>query len=150
MYVISSTGIISTDYGNAIIDHININIADTNIYPGNIARRNWFLGMQSNNVSFGRNFQYGSVSFPWQLGYRSFADPDSGIVSNIYNSYTVAGNSFSNVVEWDDGSDGVFNYPYFHDIIHLNASAYIIKMRLNHPIDSINIVWELQRWHIVK
>jgi len=75
MYVISSTGIISTDYGKEIVDNVNISIGDTNIYPGNIARRKWFLGMQSNNVSFGRNFQYGSVSFPWQIGYRSSNDP---------------------------------------------------------------------------
>jgi len=78
---------------------------------------------------------------------------DSGEVS-ILNYYTVNGQNFSNVgtVNQHVNLPPFLNYGLYttNDWFYICPEAGIIKMRLNHPQDSVNRVWELQRLHIVK
>ena len=155
MYVSEGGSLISVEGNGIYEDYINKAIVDTNIYPGNIKHSIYFYGwglqLYSNTIMpFGNYYHYADIQFPWVMGFRAASEPDSAIVSNIYNSFTIAGNNFNNVVEWDNGNDSYPGYKSYRDIIYVCPSAYIVKMRLNHPSDSVNIVWELQRWHIVK
>ena len=75
---------------------------------------------------------------------------DTGKVINIYNQLIVNGQTFSNVIEVNH----FMQFPGYthHDTFLVAPSTGIIKMKLNHPLDSLNKrrVWELQRYHIVK
>jgi len=75
-------------------------------------------------------------------------------VLSISSSYSIGGNIFSNVAVVNhiaahtNASPNL--YSYYSDLFFICPSAGIIKMRLNHPDDSLYRVWEIQKWNIVK
>ena len=81
----------------------------------------------------------------------SYFVTDSALVKKIYSTYTVNGNAFTDVAEvnhsLDTSGTGLLDY---NDVFYMCPAVGMIKMRLNHPKDSINRVWEILRWGIVK
>jgi len=89
-------------------------------------------------------FQPGA--FVWKSGLKGSSD--ESYCMQIFTSYTLNGQVFSNVAEIPHGSSGPGGYL---DTFFVNADVFIAKMKLYHPYDSVGTkVWELQRWHIVK
>jgi hypothetical protein len=71
-----------------------------------------------------------------------------GHVISISNSYTLNGNTFTNVAVVNHIANA--SALQYNDVFYISQSAGIFKMRLNHPLDTFSRVWELQRWKIVK
>ena len=91
-----------------------------------------------------------SLTFP-HYGSSNLLNADSGSVARIFTSYTLNTNVFTNVAEtyqWYNNNAGTG--LLFNDIFFICPNIGIIKMKLYHPLDAINRVWELQRYHIVK
>jgi len=126
----------------------------------------WLLTCTSNEIDLNfvtkKDFA-GSINYAPLIDY-PFLDPlesdgytegneDSAEVS-ILSDYTVNGRNFSNVgvVNEHVNHPPFLNYGLYttNDWFYICPEAGIIKMRLNHPQDSLNRVWELQKWHIVK
>lgn len=120
-------------------------------YTSNVMRIQYYNFVYQDRIAY-----YPFINYPFQstltsdtLGVAS-PNPDTGVVVGQPGQYTVAGQTFQNVAE-------VYHYmnapSYAHnDTFFICPDAGIIKMYLNHPLDSLNRrhVWELQRWHIVK
>ena len=70
---------------------------------------------------------------------------DTPVILNTMGSYTVNGNTYSNVTDIEHRATG---YPanYFF----INDSAGIIKMELSTSSGALSHVWELQRYHIIR
>lgn len=144
-------------------DDINIGIEEFNT-TGLLDSTQWSWYLVSNIIEIDRyviangtdyNIQYYSfVSYPFQTGEvgSSIIVPNAysnGLVTNIFPSYSVNGQAFSQVAEiYFNDSTSV--PPYHADWFYLSQDTGIIKMRLYGQADSPQKVWELQRWHIVK
>ncbi len=152
-YNVTISGYISGDYLNvSISDRIvgNSSSPDTFIYEAfQLSDSTFSLQAEYNNST--NSLGTGALfSYPFKLG--GFPSGDQAYCSNIYPSYTLNGQSFSNVAEISHNSQSSLpGSPYYYDTYEINSDIGIIKMNLNHPYDSLKTkVWELQRWHIVK
>ena len=79
---------------------------------------------------------------------------DLGYITDINLSLTLNGQTYYNVAETNHTTtnhttDSTSSY-YYNDWFYINDSVGIVKMRLHHVFDSVNLVWELQRYNIVK
>ena len=90
------------------------------------------------------------INYPFQMQlHREGLLPqytDSGIVNSINNAYSINGHTFFDVAIVTHSITAT-NITY-NDCFYICPEAGLIKMRLNHPHDSLVRVWELQRWHI--
>ncbi len=155
---------IPSNGSNYSVDNITIQILEKNIspvptsstlycwdyfYQANIIFIDFFFDNNSHPTEY-RPF----INYPFQatittefyaMTYSYLAYKN---INNIYNNYVVNGNSFTNVAEINHWV--VAPIMSYNDVFFISPEAGIIKMRLNHPLDSLYRVWELQRWHIVK
>jgi len=70
-------------------------------------------------------------------------------VANIYPSYAIGSNTFSNVEETISSFGSKYNY---NDTFYLTTDYGLVKLCLHHHYDSLAIdrTWELQRSYIIK
>ncbi|MGN6567301.1 MAG: hypothetical protein ACTHJ0_05080, partial [Flavipsychrobacter sp.] len=70
-------------------------------------------------------------------------------VMQKFDTYSVESNIFNKVTLINDSLTLAPNnsYPYMNDWFYLSDGIGIIKMHLYHPLDTVNRVWELQRWN---
>jgi len=92
-------------------------------------------------------------SFPFKLGLPliNFGIPSgeyNGIITNIYSNYIVNSINYNSIAEINfNYANGKFNsIDWFYEC----ANIGIIKMRLYDSYYSVNKVWELQTYYIVK
>lgn len=154
-----------SNIGNGTLDDINIAMTEKNIgsvFSTDTLSWIWFLaqnyavlGVTGLPIILGGGFNYTPlITYPFTIGamkapLSACSDSYLNLISSTYN---LNGNDFMNVAEITEVATQ-YNYIYdsFSDHIFVNADVGIIKMRLNHPYDTIGTkVWELQRWHIVK
>lgn len=120
---------------------------DSNIYTNKI-EYGTLVNYPFKNVIVGTNYGTG-------IAYGSSA---KDTVTNIFSSYLVFGQSFSNIAEVNHTADLSVKVnspklnPYsYNDWFYISADAGIIKMRLYHSADTVyKRVWEIQRWKIIK
>jgi len=74
---------------------------------------------------------------------------DAPITTNIYSSYTVAGNSYSNIAEINN-EYSENNKLYYDDWFYISSEIGYIKINIYDPYDSIYKVWQIQRCKIIK
>ncbi len=93
-------------------------------------------------------YDYDPIKFPFVSG--NYSDQFTEYV-NIIGDYSINGNNFKNVTEVNISSGRVYTDSLINgDHFYLNSDIGFIKMVFNHPFDTLNNVWELQRWKIVK
>ena len=86
--------------------------------------------------------------------YEKVSKVAEGIINDIYISFTLNGQMYSNVA--DVSHQGFYLKTAMTDTFTYNDRYFIcpnigiIKMRLNHPQDTFIKVWELIRYNIVK
>lgn len=124
------------------------------------------IGLESNVFTFTYT-QYNYNKYPdipahelmFQLYYPfpagSAYNPDDTTFTNVYGSYVISGSNFPNVTQvhhYANLNRSWLNAPYLHydDYIYLSPGIGVVKMVLNHPLDSNYKVWELQRYKIVQ
>jgi hypothetical protein len=156
---------------NYSMDELTIFISEYSIYPAfkaNIQTWQFLYETTMFNVLYPESKIYTAqvqyeplINYPFQSALLDFgispAYSDIGNVINVFNSYSINGLVFSNVGEVNHYANDIpqnFNpnsptYNY-DDVFYISSDVGIIKMKLNHPQDSINRVWEIQRWNIVK
>jgi len=145
-----------------ISDGININIVQKDIYLNTNDTVSWLLQLNSNVLSLswtdpesvdlrGKLMQYSPfVMYPFKITAYGGINNVSGSVTNILSNYSINGNSFYNVAQIHDTLINNVTAYTFSDWFYLSDSIGIVKMRINHPPDTINRVWEIERWNIVK
>ena len=76
-------------------------------------------------------------------------------INNVFANYEINGNSFSKVAVIHQYSSylrydsGMYSHTYSHnDLFYVCPKIGIVKMRLYHPQDSIEQVWEILRYNI--
>jgi hypothetical protein len=149
-----------------IINYHYITITDYNIDGTKPAdSSDWILNFQGDLITadyhYGRN-GYGWKSdinynpffiFPFQQGNLNSAF-DTALVTGIYPVDSSNSLPFLNVAVIHqyvtiDTIAGL-GYTTINDLFYINDSVGMIKMSIYHPLDSINHVWKLQRYNVVK
>ncbi|MBA3829736.1 MAG: hypothetical protein H0X33_12420 [Taibaiella sp.] len=143
----------SLTHGDYLNDHETMYVLQSNAAHTDSIEWHFYLAQDIYGIAWYNKFGEFSPLFqyPYKLGGGK-ASYAINIVTNIYPSYTVNNQIFSNVVLVNDSINNT-PYPidsYWNDWFYITANVGIIKMRLFHPYYSINRVWELQSWHIVK
>ncbi|MBA3829380.1 MAG: hypothetical protein H0X33_10625 [Taibaiella sp.] len=133
-------------------DQITMHVLQSNATHTDYIEWHFLLGEDEYGITWFN--KYGEFTplfkYPYQLGGRVYS-MSQNIVTNVYPSYTVNSQIFNNVVLVNDSLNGPPpQTSYWNDWFYIAANVGIIKMKLYHPYDSINRVWELQSWHIVK
>ncbi len=157
---------------SSVLDHngdgytnegIAVYISEQNISPGLADTANEYWEYHYQSSMFNMNYfslnktlvqLFPLIDYPFQSTLSGSGAPgappypQNGNVISISNSYTLNGNTFTNVAVVNH----IANAPalQYNDVFYISQSAGIFKMRLNHPLDSVYRVWELQRWKIVK
>jgi len=100
------------------------------------------------------------INYPFSDSFRYCAGCDivntdtNQQLLNVYDLYTVKGNSYNNVAEVYHSGIPIGVMPasntFYNDWYYVSPGVGIIKMRLNHPLDSLYRVWEIERWNIVR
>jgi len=155
----SNTGTVS---GNYSIDGIKIYITE---YNGGslIDTSDWVFNLSINfeELIWYKNFNTGNYYFdfeplftyPFKNGSLNMIDGqygnDAPITTNIYSSYTVAGNSYSNIAEINN-EYSENNKLYYDDWFYISSEIGYIKINIYDPYDSIYKVWQIQRCKIIK
>ena len=84
-------------------------------------------------------------------------DEDTGVINQRFSTFQINSLSFNTVAvinhyystTWRD-STGNLSYSWYNDLFYVSPKIGIIKMRLDHHFqDTIERVWEIQRWNIV-
>lgn len=146
------------------LETIGMNMAEYIVSSPYLDTSLWKYSIVSNQISLtwdqtssvphiDQVIQYNPFTYyPFTVGVLPNAIYSIGIATNVFSTYTVGSSTYSNVEELNDTlrKDAWSFYHYYNDWFYLTADVGIIKMRLYHPQDSINRIWQLQRWHIVK
>ena len=161
--------------GGYTMDFIAIEIKELNISPlpiSNIVQYydfGYFINIlviaTSETKIYTGNIQYcPMINYPYHdpiqltnLGGPVASYSETSRISNIYNTFNLNGTFFNNTIEVNHSASIIaqMNYPLtnpysYSDDFFISPDAGIIKMRLNHPQDTIHRVWELERYKIVK
>jgi len=158
----SESGTSTNSSGGYSMDQIFIYIQEYFPSSGTSDYKEWeysFFGDEIDLLYYGSNITETNyapfINFPFQnpLTYETYAHEvgniiDSSYVDNIYDSYSLLGNTFLNVAVVNHALIYLTAINY-SDVFYICPNIGIIKMKLNHRLDSINRVWELQRWNVV-
>jgi hypothetical protein len=76
-------------------------------------------------------------------------------MAHTIGSFTISNKTYQQVTEFDHYTNLTRSWlqpPYliYDDQLFLSPGVGIIKLRLNHPVDSVYRVWELQRYNVVR
>ncbi len=120
----------------------------------------WGMSLTLKNIAFvcffrKSTFTYSKfLAYPYQEGYYT---PGDTIDLAVLPSFNVNGFTYANVAcmhRWlkIDTIEPDFRYIIFthNDVFYINNTDGIIKMRLDHPADTLFHVWELVRRNVVK
>ena len=164
----------TTNGSSKSIEDIVMNISEYTNIPtlSKIDTQSWIFDFETTmfNIYFYDNKIYDNqvqffplINYPFQTSLSSYPlisnyyEVEKGTVINIFDAFTLNGQSFNNVAEISHSANinasqnSSLNSPYsYNDLFFISSDVGIIKMSLNHPEDSMNRVWEIQRWHIVK
>ena len=164
-----SSSLINSGAGTSV-DDILILISQVNSLSSNSIKNKWQYRYESDmfDVNFIDSINKYELYFTPLTNYPDFAshnlcsgcdyfttDSIYSIVSNS-ETFTIGGYTFSDVLEINHiaacshATVPNNNYGYYNDIFYLSKSAGIVKMVLNHTPDSLNVIWELQRYKIIK
>lgn len=165
-FYVDNNSINRFDQGDHTMDDIAIGIFEKNInnFPVNSSSSAWEWDLIGNFVrasydpSNSSNISYSySPLFTYPLQVGTFIKNDGSTTLNIayltqiISSFVINSQNFSNVAEINQKELISSTIGYTNDWFYVSIDVGIIKMRLYHPQDStINKVWELQRWNIVK
>jgi hypothetical protein len=92
----------------------------------------------------------------FSLGSTYYPGADTGAVTNVIGNFNLNGLSFANTAvvlhhEYLSTGGTIGGHPYgYSDVFYITPGTGIVKISINHPQDSINRVWELQRWFLLK
>ncbi len=148
----------SSETDNSVTDYIHITITEFNLSTFTDTTV-WELSMAGNTIGLNWNEpRFNAITnylpflnYPFTKGLVLDGADNTGIVTNIFTVYNLNQITFNTVAQINDTL--TFTKPtYYHysDWFYFNDSVGIVKMSLNHPQDSINKVWELERWKIIK
>ena len=148
-----------------VINYHFITISEYNIdgtKPADSAA--WILNFKGSNMIM--DYYYGRYGYGWKndINYNPFfiypfqpgdlnSSFDTGFVTNIYSVYSSNSLPFFNVaamhqyITVDSAGPG---YTTINDWFYINDSVGMITMSLDHPLDSIHHIWQLQRYNIVR
>jgi hypothetical protein len=148
-YVVSNSGIQYYKSRDLIIDDLGVQIMDINISAigkKNISSLAWRL--EGNNISLYWSIinDYGLlVVIPFSMGVQAHTDT----IKSIMQKFVLNGQKFDSVAVVT-ANGYIAPALNSNDLYYINNNIGIIKMHINHPLDTINKVWELERWKIVK
>ena len=164
-FVRSNTAETSYLNGNSI-DNIQIEITEFHVSPLSADTSRWLFIYESDMVCIvyhgliGGDINFFPVTnYPFTYDIHTCAGcataDDSGYIVNIFSSYQILGQSYNNVSESSHvGAVNLYepNVPLYlySDLFFINAEVGICKMRLYHPSEPLNKVWEIIRWKINK
>jgi hypothetical protein len=152
------------------IENILITITQYKSTPSTIDTQIWKFSYESNcfNITYNEPKLYtGEIEYIPLLNYPfqnsiiinehiSQAFQDTSSISFL-NAYSIGGQTFANnaVINHWVYLKASYNYPLlnsysYNDCFYLCPFVGLIKIKLDHPNDSLYKVWEIQRWHIVK
>ena len=151
------------DYPAEYTENIRINISDYNTDPSHaIDSQYWgydygssYIGFVSDGIGY-ELFNYPRPdSFSVSTSYQS--ERDTGIINHVFSTLQINSLSFNTVVVTNHhystsslDSNGNITYFRYNDQLYVCPKIGIVKMRLDrHPQDTIERVWEIQRWNIV-
>ncbi len=143
----------STGPGTAYFEYLivyTINISSRNIDSPQLAASSTLSMSLLNNYSTLTYLINGNMSaynpffmYPTSSSIPSSDSTETNAVISSYASYSVSGNLYNNVTEIAHDSTGT------SDRFFVSDGTGIVKMRINHPAQSIHFVWELYRSHIL-
>jgi len=127
-----------------LVDDILIYIRERSISPGYADSSAWAVYLSDNkwNLIWGRNdpaSSYPNISYP-------FTNQNNTVIINILSNYTCSANTFNNVAKMYLP----IGYTQYNDWFYVTDSVGVIKMRINHPLDTLYHVWEIERWNVIK
>ena len=141
---------------NAYMNYISIVVNDYNTNSPNIvnAQWKWTLLEKAANLEM-PGFYSALFLYPMTKGdvesYFNYNNVlDEYFVPNIFPTAMINGNNYSNVALINHYDTLKSSPSQFIDRYYINDSIGIIKMKLFHPLDSVNFIWELQRCSIVR
>jgi hypothetical protein len=166
-FVTKNTYFTTTNYPYTI-ESIGINISEYDYHITSLIDTQWWsfsyqsnmfdLRYQENKVFAGEIDYFPLINYPFSDTLSTCAgcivrgQYGQNNVISIFNFFVVNGQTFENVVEvFHTVNLAPFeNYGQYNasDLFYICPNIGIIKMSLNHPQDSINRVWELQRYSI--
>ena len=128
-------------------------------YKEESLKRYWNFYFQDSVMSFAvldaaetleNDIGYELVVFPWKSGQRTM-DFDSGVINNIFSSYSIMGNTFNNVCEINHTrSSSISTQIIRNDWFYIAENIGLVKVILNHPQDTIYHSYQLIRYKVVK
>jgi hypothetical protein len=150
------------------IDNIQIAISEYHIYPATADTNSWIFIYQSDMfcIKYSVGYLIGHVidyypitNYPFTYDIHTcagcFTGEDSSYIVNIFDSYQILGQTYSSVSESsqrntiDLSSFNEPNYSY-NDLFFISAEVGLIKIKMYHPLDALNRVWEIIRYKINK
>ncbi len=151
------------DYPAEYTENIRINISDRNTDPSHASdSQGWVYSYGFSYLSFtsgGFGYELFNYPRPDSFSVSTYYQPerDTGIVNHIFSTFQISNISFNTVAVVNhyysgSGRDTSGNLIYFgyNDLFYVCPKIGIVKMRLNHhEQDTIERVWEIQRWNIV-
>ncbi len=148
------------DYPKKSYESIRISVLEYNVnhFP-NAVTSYWnytFEGFDVLLSPYHYFFQYpGKDSF--SIANMGVPGYDTGKLNNVFPDYHIYTSSFATVAVINHHFAASKTTYRYNDLFYISPGIGIIKMSLYHvpdtgynPSDSINRVWELQRWHIEK
>ncbi len=135
-------------------------ITEYNIGPAPLVKDNitWYYELENNEMDISYSNHTNGIdlsltplfNYPYQpnfetlyTGYMNLS-PDTPNIDFLYSSHLIRNNTFSNVECVSHLNRSVFN-----DRFYISPKIGLVKMELNHPQASFNVIWELERWHVV-
>ena len=90
-------------------------------------------------------FKEDNYEIPYPFKTQILTNPvDTLAYVDTYPTFSILGRSFDNVTRI------IFPNSKYNDRYYLSDSIGIVKMRIQHPQDSLYHVWEIERWKDVK
>ncbi len=138
------------ELGESLVDDILISIRERSISPGYTDSSAWNVYLSSNkwNLVWGKNYPVRSCrQMPYPFTNQIIASLlDSPASINILSNYSCLGDTFNNVAEMHIPITEV----QYDDWFYVTDSIGIMKMRISHPSDTLDHIWEIERWNIIK
>jgi len=163
-FFVTDNSLVSVATNDGLNDHIFMAISENSEYRSKIETSQWQLLLNLSEIDLywiQRNatpishadYSYSPLAFyPFVVASSLSGEHYIATVIQNFNTYTVGSNTFNKVTLINDTLFGTPNSsdPYMNDWLYLSDGIGIIKMHLYHPQDTLDRIWELQRWHIVK
>lgn len=151
------------------VENIYIHINEYSISPANYSNmKKWDYLYQGNSIdvyNYNAKVYTGQVEYVPLVNYPftysgtqaidgAFMDYiDTTNLINIDHNYPLSGINVDSVAVVRSKADMNFNGylpPYYYsDTFFISSKIGIVKMKLNHPQDTLRRIWEIQKWNII-